>query len=43
VGLPNTLYYDREGNLVFAHQGPYTSQDDLDADIQKYALSGASS
>jgi thiol-disulfide isomerase/thioredoxin len=39
VGLPNTLFYDRDGNLVFAHQGPYTSEDALDADIQKYALS----
>ena len=39
VGQPNTLFYDRDGNLVYTHQGPYTSQDDLNADIQKYALS----
>jgi thiol-disulfide isomerase/thioredoxin len=38
VGLPNTFFYDSKGDLVYTHQGPYTSQDDLDADIQKYAL-----
>jgi cytochrome c biogenesis protein CcmG, thiol:disulfide interchange protein DsbE len=38
VGLPNTLFYDRDGELVYTHQGPYTSEDDLAADIQKYAL-----
>jgi thiol-disulfide isomerase/thioredoxin len=42
VGYPNTLYYDAEGNLAYVHQGPYSSQDDLDADIQKYALGDAS-
>jgi cytochrome c biogenesis protein CcmG/thiol:disulfide interchange protein DsbE len=38
VGYPNTLYYDADGQLVYTHQGPYTSEDDLAADIQKYAL-----
>lgn len=38
VGYPNTLYYDRDGELVYTHQGPYTSEDDLAADIDKYAL-----
>lgn len=38
VGYPNTLYYDRGGELVYTHQGPYTSEDDLAADIDKYAL-----
>lgn len=42
VGLPNTLFYDRRGELVYSHQGPYTSADDLNADIEKYALGGAS-
>jgi thiol-disulfide isomerase/thioredoxin len=37
-GLPNTLYFDRSGELVYTHQGPYTSEAQLDADIQKYAL-----
>ena len=39
VGYPNTLYYDSGGELVYTHQGPYTSEDDLAADIEKYALS----
>ena len=38
IGYPNTLFYDRDGELVYSHQGPYTSEDDLAADIQKYAL-----
>lgn len=38
VGYPNTLFYDRDGELVYTHQGPYTSEDDLAADIEKYAL-----
>ncbi len=37
-GLPNTLYFDRNGELVYTHQGPYTSEAQLDADIQKYAF-----
>jgi thiol-disulfide isomerase/thioredoxin len=41
-GLPNTFFYDREGELVYTHQGPYTSQEDLDADIEKYALGSSS-
>lgn len=39
VGQPNTVFYDRDGELVFTHQGPYTSEEDLAADIEKYALS----
>lgn len=39
VGYPNTLFYDREGKLVYTKQGPYGSEDELAADIQKYALS----
>lgn len=38
VGYPNTLFYDRDGELVYTHQGPYSSEDDLAADIDKYAL-----
>ena len=38
VGYPNTIFYDRNGELVYTHQGPYTSEDDLAADIDKYAL-----
>lgn len=39
VGQPNTLFYDRDGLLLYAKQGPYTSEDELAADIEKYALS----
>ena len=39
-GLPNTFFYDRDGELVYTHQGPYTDEAALDADIEKYALSG---
>lgn len=39
VGLPNTLFYDRNGELIFTHQGPYTDEAALAADIEKYALS----
>lgn len=38
VGYPNTLFYDRNGELVYTHQGPYSSEDDLEADISEYAL-----
>ena len=39
IGQPNTLFYDREGKLIYTHAGPYASEDDLAADIEKYALS----
>ncbi len=39
IGQPNTLFYDRDGELVFTHQGPYTDEAALAADIEKYALS----
>ncbi len=42
IAVPNTLFYDAEGKLVYTHQGQYRTQDDLDADIEKYALSDAS-
>lgn len=40
LGLPDTSFYDRSGELVFTKQGPYTDQADLVADIERYALSG---
>jgi cytochrome c biogenesis protein CcmG/thiol:disulfide interchange protein DsbE len=40
LGLPDTAFYDRSGELVFTKQGPYTDQADLVADIHRYALSG---
>jgi thiol-disulfide isomerase/thioredoxin len=38
-GLPNTLFFNVAGELVYAHQGVYADQAALDADIAKYALS----
>mgnify|MGYP002336312631 CR=1 FL=1 len=43
LGVPNTLFFDTEGELVYTHQGPYASEADLAADIDKYALGGRSS
>ena len=40
LGLPDTSFYDRSGELVFTKQGPYTDQAELRADIRRYALSG---
>jgi len=37
-GLPNTLYFDADGELLFAHQGVYADEAALEADIRKYAL-----
>ncbi len=36
--FPNTLFFDANGELVYAHQGVYADQAALEADIQKYAL-----
>lgn len=38
VGQPNTLFYDAEGRLLYAKQGPYSSEAELAADIDTYAL-----
>ena len=35
-GLPGTAFYDEEGELVYLKQGPYTSEAELNADIDKY-------
>ena len=37
AGFPATAFYDRSGKLVFTRLGPYTSESQLEADIQKYA------
>jgi len=37
-GLPFTAFYDADGELQYLHQGGYTSQEQLDADIRRYAL-----
>lgn len=37
-GLPFTAFYDAEGELQYLHQGGYASQEQLDADIRRYAM-----
>jgi thiol-disulfide isomerase/thioredoxin len=37
-GLPDTIFMDRRGRIVFVHHGEYASQGSLDADIAAYAL-----
>jgi len=37
-GLPNTAYYDREGNLCFLKIGQYTDTGELEADVRRFAL-----
>ena len=38
IGQPNTLFYDEAGKLVYVKQGPYETEEDLAADIDRYAL-----
>ena len=35
--FPATAFYDASGELVFTHNGLYSSEDDLAADIDRYA------
>jgi thiol-disulfide isomerase/thioredoxin len=37
-GLPDTAFYDRQGNLVHLKLGPYTDHAELAADVRRYAL-----
>lgn len=39
-GLPDTAFYNREGELCFLKQGPYTDDATLAADIRRFALHG---
>jgi cytochrome c biogenesis protein CcmG/thiol:disulfide interchange protein DsbE len=36
VGIPNTAFYDSGGERTYVHQGPYSSEDQLTADIDRY-------
>lgn len=36
-GVPLTAFYDRHGRLVYLHQGPYTSEHQLLADVATYS------
>jgi cytochrome c biogenesis protein CcmG, thiol:disulfide interchange protein DsbE len=38
LGLPDTAFYDRDGELVYLKQGPYDDYAELSADIQRFAL-----
>jgi cytochrome c biogenesis protein CcmG/thiol:disulfide interchange protein DsbE len=38
IGQPHTVYLDGDGQVVHVKYGPYASTDELDADIEKYAL-----
>jgi thiol-disulfide isomerase/thioredoxin len=38
LGFPSTAFYDRNGDLVYLKQGGYASEEDMRADIERYAL-----
>jgi thiol-disulfide isomerase/thioredoxin len=38
LGLPDTAFYDRSGELVYLKQGPYAHDSELEADVRRYAL-----
>ena len=35
-GLPGTAFYDADGERVYVKQGPYTSAEELQADVERY-------
>jgi cytochrome c biogenesis protein CcmG/thiol:disulfide interchange protein DsbE len=38
LSFPTTMYYDAGGTMRYAHQGNYTDEQALNADIERYAL-----
>jgi cytochrome c biogenesis protein CcmG, thiol:disulfide interchange protein DsbE len=40
LGVPDTAFYDHEGELVYLKQGPYDDYAELKADIERFALGG---
>jgi thiol-disulfide isomerase/thioredoxin len=40
LGMPDTAFYDRSGELVHLKQGPYDAIEELEADIRRHALGG---
>jgi cytochrome c biogenesis protein CcmG, thiol:disulfide interchange protein DsbE len=38
LGLPDTAFYDRRGELAYLKQGPYDDEAELRADIERFAL-----
>jgi thiol-disulfide isomerase/thioredoxin len=41
VGFPDTAFYDKSGKLLYLKQGPYRNSSELEADVRRYAGSGA--
>jgi cytochrome c biogenesis protein CcmG/thiol:disulfide interchange protein DsbE len=41
LGLPDTAFYSRDGELLYLKQGPYDDEAELRGDIERYALGGA--
>ncbi len=39
-GLPDTAFYDREGELIYLKQGQYADHEALEEDFRRYALQG---
>lgn len=39
-GLPNTAFYNRNGELVYLKYGPYRDEAELEEDLRRYALQG---
>jgi cytochrome c biogenesis protein CcmG, thiol:disulfide interchange protein DsbE len=37
LAFPATAFYDRDGELAYVRNGPYSSDDELAADIERYA------
>jgi cytochrome c biogenesis protein CcmG, thiol:disulfide interchange protein DsbE len=40
LGLPDTAFYDRDGELVYLKQGPYAEGSELEDDVRRYSLQG---
>lgn len=40
-GLPDTVFFNSSGKLVYLKRGQYAHESDLEADVKKYALRGA--
>ncbi len=41
IGQPHTVFLDGEGEVVHVKYGPYASTEELDADIEEFALGAA--
>jgi cytochrome c biogenesis protein CcmG/thiol:disulfide interchange protein DsbE len=40
LGLPDTAFYDRNGDLTYLKQGPFHDLAELRADVERYAVRG---